>query len=76
MTTKRAIKHLKLFFKPLMIFTTQGSSRSMKLTTEIMVGAKPLKAFISVKRQITPIMQETSVKTFHLVIRDPIIPRL
>ena len=44
-----------------MIFTTQGSSRSMKLATEIMVGAKPLKAFILVKRQITPIMQETSV---------------
>ena len=43
-----------------MIFTTQGSSKSMKLT-DIIVGAKPLKAFIFIKRQITPIMQETSV---------------
>ena len=43
-----------------MIFTTQGSSRFMKLT-EIIVGAKPLKAFIFIKCQITPTMQETSV---------------
>ena len=43
-----------------MIFTTQVSSRSMKLT-EIIVGDKPLKAFIFIQRQITPIVQETSV---------------